>query len=368
MALRDRVIVLKSDGVYVITGSTPQTLSITLLDSTIICIAPDSARLLNNSVYCLSQQGVVSVTESGVTIQSRAIESDILSAMNADEFSQSDVTAISYESEHLYILSLPTGTYCYNWITNAWTRWPMVLGSGIVNPTHNLLYLQDISRPNYVCQERKNYNYTDYMDDTFAVTITGVDATGLIVSTSVTPSSSWVGYGLSQTVAGNLYAAIITAVNAGSKTITVSLTNSSQPGTIIPWASTTAAVEVPIPVTLTYAPITGGFPHYMKSWTRANFWFNGGNFPQLGCAFTTDVQGITSNISAIETGGFGFGPYGPGPYGGNYNFPQKIQTLVPTDQAMAFWIMPTLTCSFPGARFSCLGVTASYDIVSDVSG
>ena len=378
LPLRDRVIVMKTDGIFVITGSTPQTLSITLLDSTIILIAPESARLLNNSVYCLSQQGVVSITESGVTIQSRAIEGDLLALTSpAFNFLQISCNAISYESERMYILSMPTtapGTasaqaYCYNWITNAWTHWPIDISSGIVNPFDNRLYIQRLTfNPAYTYQERKTYTYADYMDDQTSVTITGVDATGLVVSLSGTPLVYWVGYGLDQTILGNQYVAIITAVDTVGKTVTVDLKDSTQPGTLIPWANASATIDTPIPVALTYAPITGGFPHYMKSWTRADFWFNGGNFPQLGCSFTTDVQGISSNISAIETGGFGFGPYGPGPYGGSLNFPQKIQTLVPTDQAQAFWIMPSLTCSFPGARFSCLGTTLSYDIISDVSG
>ena len=378
--LRDRVIVLKSDGVWVITGSTPQTLSITLLDSTIICIAPDSARLLNNSIYCLTQQGVVSITESGVTIQSRAIESALLSLTGVSythKYFSQIVSAISYESERLYILTMPsvasdkwgTQAFCYNWITNAWTRWPIDISCGIVNPATNILYCgRPTIKPTYIYQERKNYNYSDFMDDQYAVTITGVDTTGLVVSISGTPSASWVGYGLDQTIASVPYVAIITAVNVGSKTLTVDLVNSSTPGTVIPWASTTAAVDVPIPVNYQQAPLTGGFPHYLKSWGRCNFWFNGGNFTQITAGFTSDVSGVLENLSAIMTGGYGFTPYGTGPYGGSFNFPQRIQTLVPAQNAQAMWIMPQLQLSFPRARFSCLGVTASYEIESDVSG
>lgn len=384
LPLRDRVIVLKTDGVFVITGSTPSTLSITLLDTTIICIAPESARLLNNSVYCMTQQGVVSITESGVTIQSRAIEGDLLSlTIPSYTHFQFACYATSYESERLYILGMPTTTtdawatqcFCYNWITNAWTHWSVDMAAGIVNPFNNQLYL---SRPttnrNFVYQERKNYNYSDYMDDTYSVTITGVDATGLIVSLSALPTPpfgytyNFVGMGLAQTIGDNSYVAIIDSFDAGSNTVTVDLQNSTQPGLAVPWANATALIEVPIAITHTYAPITGGFPHYMKSWTRADFWFNGGNFPYVNCNFTTDVTGIPDPLAAITTGLFGFGPYGPGPFGGNLNFPQKIQTLVPTNQAQAFWIMPTLALAFPGARYSALGTTLTYDIVSDVSG
>jgi hypothetical protein len=378
LPLRDRVIVLKSDGVWVITGSTPQTLSITLLDSTIICLAPESARLLNNSVYCFTNQGVVSVTESGITIQSRSIEQDLLSLTSSTfTYFQIACSAISYESEHLYILSMPsaapgispTQAWCYNWVTNAWTHWPLDIASGIVNPFNNLLYVQRLTfNPSYIYQERKNYTYSDFMDDQYAVTITGVDTTGLVVSISGTPSASWVGYGLDQTIASVPYVAIITAIDAVHNTVTVDLVNSSTPGTVIPWASTTAAVDVPIPINYQQAPLTGGFPHYLKSWGRVNFWFNGGNFTQITAGFTSDVSGVLENLSAIMTGGYGFTPYGSGPYGGSFNFPQRIQTLVPAQNAQAMWIMPSLSLSFPRARFSCLGVTASYEIESDVSG
>jgi hypothetical protein len=375
LPLRDRVIVLKSDGIFVITGTSPSGLSVTLLDSTIILIAPESARLLNNSVYCMSNQGVVAITESGVTIQSRAIELDLLQLTRpAYTYFTSCCHAIPYESERLYILAMPTnpgdtyGTqaWCYNWVTNAWTHWTTDIASGIVNPYDNRLYAgRPATNYKFAYQERKNYLFTDFMDDQFAVTITGVDATGLIVSISATPSASWVGYGLDQTNAG---VAIITAVDTVNKKLTVDFVNSSTPNILIPWVNGAANVDVPISFNLQYAPLTGGFPHYLKNWGRVNFWFNGGNFQQITAGFTSDIAGITEALSAIITGGYGFGPYGSGPYGGSFNFPQTIQTLAPISQGLARWIMPQLTIAFPGARVSCLGVTATYEIVSDVSG
>lgn len=383
LPLRDRVIVLKSDGVFTITGATPSTLSITLLDSTIICIAPESAKLLNNSVYCMTNQGVVTITESGVTIQSRAIESDLLQLTSPAYINfTACCQSISYESERLYIMSMPTNpgdtygtqTWCYNWVTNAWTHWPIDCASGIVNPFDNLLYMGRpvangvtfLNPANFAYQERKNFLYTDFQDDQLAVTITAVDSTKLIITLNVTPDSTWIGYGLDQTSAG---IAIITAVNPGVKQVTVDLLNSTTPGVAIAWnVSAAATIDVPIPATLIYAPITASFPHYLKSWTRANFWFNGGNFQRIQCAFISNIQGVTQYLTAVNTGGYGFGPFGSGPYGGQANYPQLIQTLVPTDVAQAQWLQPVLSLAFPQARLSCLGVTLSYDIVSDVSG
>lgn len=391
LPLRDRVIVLKTDGVWVITGSTPDALSVTLLDSTIICIGVESARLLNNSVYCLSQQGVVSITESGVTIQSRAIESDLLSLTgpNFTNF-QKCCFGIAYESERLFILAMPTNTtdtygtqaFCYNWITNIWTRWPIDIGTGIVNPFDNTLYL---GRPlvklgntqEQVNKERKNYNYTDYMDDQFSVTVTAVDPTKTILtlhlsgalSGSLFPPLTLVGTYIDQTINGVEYMAIITAFDKTSGNATVDLQNSTTPGTIIPWTVGAATIDVPIPIAVTYAPLTGGFPHYLKSFGRLNYWFNNGNFPSITAGFISDsMAGPSQVLNTLISGGYGFGPYNANPYGGTFNYPQSLQTLVPVDSSLARWIMPILQLSFPQARFSCLGVTASYDIVSDVSG
>lgn len=383
LPLRDRVVVLKSDGIYIITGSTPSSLSITLLDSTVTCISQESARLLNNSVYCMTNQGVVSITESGVTIQSRSIEQDLLQ-LTGPSFTSFTASChgIAYESERLFILAMPTdatdtyGTqaWCYNWVTNAWTRWPIDVSSGIVNPFDNRLYMgRPATNNSYAYQERKNYANSDFMDDQIAVTITAVSASGLVITLNTAPSDSWVGYGLDQTVGEVQYIAKITAVDIGAMQVTVDLDDSTTPGTVIPWlSSSAAAIDVPITVAYVGAPITAGFPHYVKDWQRANFWFNGGNFQKITLGFISDIQGqipyTQITASTLSSSGYGFGPFGGGPYGGAYNYPQCIQTLVPTAAAKARWVQPTVDLSFPGARLSFLGTTISYEIVSDVTG
>lgn len=375
LPLRDRVIVSKSDGVFVVTGSTPQNLSVTLLDSTIICVAPESARVLNNSVYLFSQQGVVSITESGVTIQSRAIEGDLLKFLSIPYTSPTTlslINAVTYESERLYILNLPTvisdvypsQAFCYNWVTNVWTHWPLGLSAGFINPFNNKLYASrgDLGS-NFVFAERKTYTYEDYYDDQVTVTFNSINtpsATQQVLGITTTPSASWVGWGVTQTVLGTLYTAIIVAVNVGAKTITIDLTNSTTPGTVIPWNFlSNPTIENPIPITLQYLPMTGNFPHYVKTWGRINFWFYAGNFQRITAGFTSDINGPTPVTEPIQANV----PANVSAAG----FAMPIQSLVPAANSMARWIMPELVIAFPRARLSCLGVTASYEIESDVT-
>jgi hypothetical protein len=383
LPLRDRLIVLKSDGVFVITGATPTELNITLLDSTIICISPESAKLLNNSVYCMSNQGVVSITESGVTIQSRAIEGDIISLTGTCPNFSSITHAASYESERLYILCTPTTStdtvatqeWCYNWVTNAWTRWTVDMGAGFVNPFDNKLY---VSRPVvdartnylYAYQERKTYTNTDFMDDQISVTITGVDTAGLIVSLSAIPAGLTVGWGLDQPVSGTPTIAIINSIDLVAKTVTVDFKNSTTPGNKIAWLNGAAFVEVPIQITIISTPITAGFPHYLKDWTRFNFWFNSANFFQMQAGFVSDIQGASpyaAQLYSVTSYGFGSGVFSGGPFGGTTNTCQGLQTLVPVGLSKARWIEFYLSLGFPQSRFLFIGATVSYEIISDVS-
>jgi hypothetical protein len=78
IALRDSVVVLKQDGVFRITGTTPSQLTVTPFDTTIVLIAPDSAYTLNNNIFALTSQMVVAISESGVNIESRNIEGTLL--------------------------------------------------------------------------------------------------------------------------------------------------------------------------------------------------------------------------------------------------------------------------------------------------
>lgn len=362
--LRDRVVVLKADGVFTITGSTPSTLQITPLDTTIILIAPESAVLLNNTIYCMTTQGVASITESGVSIKSRPIELDLLK-LTAPQFTNftTATNGIAYESERLYMLCVPTltsdttatQTYCYNWITNAWTRWTLGPTTGLVNPFDNKLYIGNSANPSFLYQERKAYTSLDYVDDVFAVTITA--SSGKVITISTTPASTYIGSYLAQ----GSNSSQITAINTGAKTVTVTDT--------LTWSNAAAQVQVPISVALQWCPITASFPHFMKSWNRCNFWFSGGNFSNLTAGFTSDISGFSETVSlALQSNApWGQFQWGLQPWGGTTNFAQAIQTLVPGNKSWSRWIQPSLSSSIPFTNIAALGCTVSYDIISDVS-
>ena len=172
MALRDSLIVLKEDGVYVISGSAAPNFSVRLSDSSALTFAPDTATNLNNLIYVLTSQGVVTVSETGVGIISRNIENKIQEIANAKYNYKLMSWGMASESDRCYILWLPektTDTYAtqafrYNTFTRAWTRWTKPANCGVVNPNDDKIYLGDSSSRPYVLKERKNLERQDQSD------------------------------------------------------------------------------------------------------------------------------------------------------------------------------------------------------------
>lgn len=178
LALRDNLFVLKEDGVYIVTGTTAPDFGSRLLDGSTEIIAPDSAVVLNNKIYALSTQGVVTITEGGVAIISRPIEDRISGVANSRFNFELTSFGVAYESDRAYILWMPSETtdnvatqaYRYNTFTRTWTRWTVSATCGIVNPGNDILYIGPSDR-NFLDQERKNGDRTDFADRDFSLSI-----------------------------------------------------------------------------------------------------------------------------------------------------------------------------------------------------
>jgi len=192
LALRDNLFVLKTDGVYVVNGVSAPNFSVRLLDSTEI-IAPDSAVVLNNQIYMLSTQGVTTVTDSGVGIISRPIEDRILGVANSRFDFRLKTFGVAYESDRSYFIWLPektsdtVATQCYRFNTfeRAWTRWTVAATCGRVSFSDDKLYLGSGDR-NFMIQERKNGDRTDFADRDFTLTLPNDSVNGTTLSPSTT--------------------------------------------------------------------------------------------------------------------------------------------------------------------------------------
>ncbi len=181
-ALRDSLFIFSTEGIYRIVGSDPQQLSLTAFDLTTKIVARESVATLNNQVFLFADQGICTVSDTGVSIVSRQIEDQLLNLVDPDFVNFSTATfGLSYQSDRKYILftvtqeadTSATIAYVYNTITQAWTTWDIAKTSGVINNYDDKLYL-GANDTNFIEQERKNFEYKDHADREHSINITKV--------------------------------------------------------------------------------------------------------------------------------------------------------------------------------------------------
>jgi hypothetical protein len=179
VALRDSLFIFKEEAIYRLTGDVPSNFFITIHDNSANILAPDAATVLNNQVFVFTTQGVVQVSETGVSVLSRPVEATLLS-VTAPRFTntKSIAFAAAYEQDRAFLLWLPESSedtyakvcYRYNTFTNTWTSWTVGAKCAIVNPQINRLYV-GAGDDNIVERERKDLNRKDYADRIYTTQI-----------------------------------------------------------------------------------------------------------------------------------------------------------------------------------------------------
>lgn len=177
LALRDQLFVLKEDGVYIITGGVG-VFSAKLLGTSTNITAPDSAAVLNNQIFMLSTQGIVSISDTGIGVVSRNIEDKIQDVTGSIFNTNTVAFGVSYETDRTYILWLPTiasdtvatQAYRYNTFNNSWVRWTIDARAGVVNPKDDKLYISS-GTTSFLEQERKDNDRSDFADRQFNLSI-----------------------------------------------------------------------------------------------------------------------------------------------------------------------------------------------------
>ena len=365
--LRNSVIAESQGGVFRITGTSPDTLTVTPFDNTVIQYGNDTGVTLNNSVYSFSTQGVISVTESGSQIMSRDVEGDLLalSSLQAYPNFPSISFGVSYESDRKYILAMAQNTtdtvstvqYVYNWITQGFTTWNLSVTHGIVNPNDNLLYWA--ASDGQVLQERKTYTMTDFVDRQWAVTISSVSGFNVVLNDV---SNATVGTYLAQGVGNgqvNL-SSQITAVNTMTNTVTVE--------DLLFWSGGSASIYQPINCAVTYAPLTCGYPAFIKRFQPVmDFVFGASSFESATITFSTDFYpiGETVTITPKLTGGWGTFPWGTLPWGVSSAPLQIIPTYLTKNTMSGHWLNIGVSINQAFQNISLSGITGFFDLQSE---
>lgn len=189
LALRESLFVFKEEGIYRVSGDSPGYV-VNLFDSSVILTAPDTADVLNNQIYLLSSQGVATVSDTGVSIISRPIE-NLIVKLNTPSYASYSTASFgkAYESDRTYYLwtvtrttdTVATQCFKYNTFTNSWYRSPTSKTCAVVNSTDDKMYL-GAGDTNYIEQERKSFDRTDYADREYSQSIGSSSVSGAEVT------------------------------------------------------------------------------------------------------------------------------------------------------------------------------------------
>ena len=177
IGLRDSLFIFKDDGIYKLSGDTAP-FQLAPFDFSVNIKAADTAAVLNNQIYALSTQGVITVTDTGVNIISRPIE-DLLLDVTRDGFNfKYSSFGVGYESDRAYHLwtvtestdTVATQCFRFNTFTNSWVRWNKSATCGLINFSDDKMYL-GAGDKNWIDKERKSLTRTDHADREGTLTV-----------------------------------------------------------------------------------------------------------------------------------------------------------------------------------------------------
>jgi hypothetical protein len=179
---RDRLLVFKDEATYAVYGDFP--FQVQLIDDTVQILAPDSAVSIGSTVIALMEDGIMAVSEGGIQMISRPIDST-LKPYGAAPYRSTTRTAfgVAYESEKVFALFMPTlsgagadytaRAYVFGLEPQAWTTWSFSVPRlcGRVDPFTDTAYYGMTASP-YLVKDKNTSSTADYFDYNEAITST----------------------------------------------------------------------------------------------------------------------------------------------------------------------------------------------------
>jgi hypothetical protein len=302
LPLNGSLIVIKDRSIWRLTEAEPGEAPI-LIDNTCGISGRDSAAVLNNAVFMLSDQGFVRVTENGIQIIGRPIEDKVIAGLEAISAPDHDrFVGIGVERDRYYICTAYDAEdseitcYRYSPISNqgqgAWTRRRLHANAFAVND--NRLYYALRNAYGHVLQQRRARRdgdpwHRDYVEEGGTFVISSIDSTANTITGTFTASvnfdgyeSSDIGYGWKLYKGNNQH---LVLSMASSNTV---LTLNSVSGLSV---SDSLTIYRPIAWTVEYAPLTMGNPLEAKQWDAVLLKAETNNAYALDFSYRNEMEG-----------------------------------------------------------------------------
>lgn len=359
VSLRDSVFIFKKDGIFELTGEDFTSFRVNLLDSSTQLIAPESAITFANNCFAFTDQGIVSVSSSGVEVLSYDIETPLIQLLANANVRKS--FAVAYDSERSYILFVPSNeslnecdiAYVYNQFTNTFTQWNLgLVKAGILNRTDNKLYFADAD--NRIIQERKTFSSQDYYDKEIEATLVSFTDNELVLNELLTEVK------IGDSVSQGSRNGVIIDLDRNTNTIYIDRVFEG-------WETgQTVKLVKPIDVRIITNPITGNNPSEMKNFLQATFNFNNPSFRKLSISFNTNFNDtfIKTDINSSSNLGWGQIPWGQS-WGGSSSSSASFRTLYPANTTRGLWSSIKIESKQAFNSFDLMGISVLYDGISE---
>lgn len=361
LALENSVFVLKrQEGIFRITGTDPSNFEREPFDTTTNIIAPESAVVLNNQIWCLSDQGVVAISETGIEIKSIDIEDILLELFGSSrEAIENHAFGVSYETDRKYILWLPsssantyaTQAFVYSTLTNGWVRWTRSQTCGLVSPSDDLLYCGQ-AETNYLNVERKTFSTADFVDEAYQLTLISADEDVLTFDSVEGLSEGDVIY------ESNLVRSVVLEIDVATNEVVVA--------DVLEWTPGAVTVLTAIECVIRWVPYTAGNPGIQKHLSEINIFFKTTRFEEAFIGFSSELS-VTMEYVPFE--GAGLGAWGRFAWGrsawGGVKLPRPYRTLVPLEKQRCSQLNIEFYCRSGYGQFLLNGISVRFDPMSE---
>ena len=308
-ANKEGLFILKDDGVYRLTGYYPS-FQVELFDSSARIIGAESPVILNNQVYCLTDQGVTVLSDSAKVI-SFPIEDALRPLISGNlDLVKELVFSVGYEDDRKFYLFMPSGAedtyptqaFVYNTITKAWVMHHLSATCGVVKDSR--LYLGH-AESNYIWKDRKSFTNLDYIDPGYTTSILSISNN--IIELAAGVDTIQVGDILYQS---STIFSIITVVDTVAATVTVY----SDPGFTVASVDVFKAIETNIQ----WLPVVNENPGVLKQNHTIKLLMKQDFIGDATMYFKSELQAAEEHVTIVggAIGNWGLGNWGQFVWGG----------------------------------------------------
>lgn len=361
LALRDSLFIMKDDGIWRLTGSNGAW-SIEPLDTSTKILSPESAVVLNNQIFALTDQGIVTISDIGVAVISRPIEDQINNLIGINYEGLKNLSfGVSYETDRKYILwtitgsadTYPTQAFVYNTFTRCWTTWDKPAQTGLINKFDNLIYISN-PEDKYILKERKSYTALDFVDESFGnYEVISFDEKKVVLNSI---NNLRIGDMLYQTSVIN---SPIVDIDASTNTVTV---NDDRV-----WEIDVVTIFKGINCEIEWINQDCDNPGLEKHFQEAVILFKKQSFVNAQLSFYTDISGgyeITNIAGVYGSGVWGASPWGVDLWGG-ITRPKPLRTFIPREKSRGSIISIKFSNRQGFSEFSVQGISLQFTMVSE---